>query len=353
MIRPVSPRDFWSLRRKPYSRLYLYNEVMLARGHNPALYAVRCWLDVRGGSGVTLVYRDGGLRGFVQAWRRPGRPEIDLLYLAALPYGRKNPPPTDPDVWYRLLEQLIAYAGSKGIQRIYAPLASGAPTFELLRQLGFQPYTQRQVWVLRNPTVEEGSAMVALRAQARRDAFAIQQLYEAVAPRVVQQAEMRSSSSWHLPIPRVSWDRVRRKGWVLGREAGEGLDITIQAWIGPSNTVLYPLIRPDGRQKAEAALRYSLSQLPENRPVYALVSGYQSELQAPLEGLGFEHIGDQVLMVKNTVVALRSPRLSPVVEGGPDPSVIRAALRIHQSAEPAVPDLGEHARYSRTSHRLT
>jgi hypothetical protein len=263
--------------------------------------SVRSLLGPMGDDLVTLVLRDGGVRGFIQARKRAHAPELDISYLAGyISRGNRIP---NGDVWFSLVENLIERAGHARIERVFAAVGQRFDDLtEVLKQLGFQPYAQQQIWMLPEPTVEVGSALVALRRQYRRDAWPIHQLYTRITPRHVQQAELRRADSWQLPRPRrrISW---RERGWVLGSD--QALQAHVHVLTGPRAHVLRPLIDPSERHTAAAMLRYAVNQLSEPRTVFAVIRGYQSEIGGALEELGFKLRGEQTLFVKHLVVPQR------------------------------------------------
>src|SRR3712207_22455 len=163
---------------------------MLAHNYRPFVVSVRSALGPLGNDLLTLVYCDGGVRALLQAHKRPAAPELDLSYLAS--FASSERPASDGDIWFRLVEHLIERAGHARIERIFAAVNQRSEDVsEVLRQLGFQPYTQQQIWTLPEPSVEPGSSLLALSKQRRRDAWPIQQLYERITPQHVRQAELR------------------------------------------------------------------------------------------------------------------------------------------------------------------
>jgi hypothetical protein len=293
--------DLWALRRRPQRRIFFYTETMLANSYRPFVVSLRSMLGPLGDDVVTLVLRNGGMRGFIQARKRAHAPEIDISYLAG--FTSRNSSIPDGDVWFSLVENLLERAGQARIERVFAAVGQRfEDVIEILKQLGFQPYTQQQIWMLPEPTIKEGSALVALRRQHRRDAWPIQQLYTRVTPRHVQQAELKQSSSWQLPLPRrrIGW---RERGWVLGND--QALHMHIHVLTGPRGHVLRPMFEPEVRQHAATMLRYALNHMNEPRTVFAVVRGYQSEIGSALEELGFKLRGEQTLFVKHLVVPQR------------------------------------------------
>ncbi|MBV9791886.1 MAG: hypothetical protein JOZ51_27110 [Chloroflexi bacterium] len=320
MIRPAMAADLWALRRRPQRRIFFYTETMLATSYRPFVVSLRSMLGPIGDDVVTLVLRKSGMRGFIQARKRSHAPEIDISYLAGFAAARGSGIP-DGDVWYSLVENLIERAGHARIERVFASVGHRfEDVIETLKQLGFQPYTTQQIWMLPEPAIQEGSALVALRRQHRRDAWPIHQLYTRVTPRHVQQAELRQSSAWQLPLPRrrLGW---RERGWVLGND--QALQMYIHVLTGPRAHVLRPLFEPELRQQAATMLRYALSHMSEPRTVFAVIRGYQSEIGGALEELGFKLRGEQTLFVKHLVVPQRQAVRVP------------ALLRTEPNLEPA------------------
>jgi hypothetical protein len=311
LIRPATAVDLWALRRRPQRRIFLYTEAMLAHSYRPFVVSVRSMLGPLGNDLVTLVLRNHSVYGFIQAHKRPYAPEIDLSYLAS--FNNRDRTISDGDIWFKLIESLIERAGLARIERIFAAVAQRREDMsEVLKQLGFQPYAQQQVWTLTEPAVEAGSSLVALRRQHRRDVWLIHQLYERVTPRYIQQAEFRRSESWRLPRPRrrIGW---RERGWVLGDD--QALLMYVHVLTGPRGHVLRLLCDPAVRQHVAAMLRYVLSQITEPRTVFAVIRGYQLELGNALSEVGFRLRGEQTLFVKHLVV----PRQLPQAETGLEP----------------------------------
>jgi len=328
MIRTVAPGDLWSLRRKPRNQLVLYTEGLLARPHRPVWFALRCMLAGNGRERATLVYKDRTGSAIVQAKGRGGRPEQDIIYLAS-GGNRQVRVPSDYELWFRLLERLCIGAGHSHVQRLYAAIpGQHSELREIYRQLGFQAYANASILHLSGPDWDQGTSLAAMRGQARRDHWAIHKLYGAVTPHLVQHAEVRNARHWALPMPRPYMAR-RQAAWVLGPD--DDLDAYLRLVSGPAGHVFSLLVKTDARDLAVDVLRFGLAQLSDTRPVYLLLREYQGELIAPAHDLGFQPIGEQALLVKSTVVALRRPLLVPAFEPGLEPQV--SAPRISSQRE--------------------
>jgi hypothetical protein len=315
MIRPVTPGDLWSLRRKPRSAVMLYNEAMLAHPHRPFWFAMQCATEGSSAARATFFAKENGLRAMVQAIGRDRRPELDIALLSAFDGG--SGAPTDPDIWFRLLEALCAHAGRRSVQRLYAALSQRHDELrEMFRQLGFSCYANQTVMRLEGPDWDQGTSVAAMQPQSRRDVWAIQKLYGLVTPRPVQQAEARASRDWMLPLTPY-WQRVRRRAWVLGRD--DDLIAYLALTSGPAAHILTMLVHPEAREQTTAVLRYALGQISDTLPVYALLRDYQSELLLPTGDLGFQPIGEQALLCKQTTVIVRRSILAPAMEPLPEP----------------------------------
>jgi hypothetical protein len=83
---------------------------------------------------------------------------------------------------------------------------------------------------------------------------------------------------------------------------------------GPASHVLTVLVHPEARDTITDLLRFGLAQLSDTLPVYLLLREYQSELLAPASDLGFQPIGEQALLFKQTTVQVRKPSLIPGIE---------------------------------------
>src|SRR4051812_29603280 len=156
----------------------------LVRAQNP-MPARRCYTLVRAGR--------GRVQGYVQArcrWQRSD--EWTVTTLCSLERGAE-------DIWLGLLEELLVEAGERGIVRVFAKLPVDDEHMSIFRELGFVSYAREAIWG--NLLLSGGGARPpdgVLRPQRSVDAWNLMQLYRAVTPRVVQQAEALTSKQWQL-----------------------------------------------------------------------------------------------------------------------------------------------------------
>ncbi len=313
MIRSVSPGDLWVLRRKLRSQVILYNEALLVAPYHPFFNGLRCLIEGNSHDLTTFVFRERGFHAYVQAQGRRGRPEQDIVFMAAHGTHRTSAP-SDYDIWYRILEQLTLHAGQRQVQRLYAAIWSHqSELHEIFRQVGFQGYMKRAVLQLAGPDWNQGTRLAAMRPQSRQDSWAIHRLYGAVAPHVVQRAEARTARNWNLPLTR-RWHKQRPQGWVLG--AGDELQAYLYLQSGPLAHAFSLLINPAVREAAPDVLRFGLAQLTDEKPVYLLLSEYQGELLPTAQQMGFQPVGDQIKLIKTTTVPVRQSLVLTPLEPG-------------------------------------
>ncbi len=316
MIGPATLRDFWTLRRKPRNLVLLYNEAMLAKPHRWFWYAARCLVEGGGKEGTTLLYRERGMRALAQSVGRHGRPEQDIVTLAA--YGGGHGHPTDRDVWFRLLEALCVRAGQYRVQRLYAALSQRHEELrEMFRQLGFVNYGNQIVLRLEGPDWDQGTTLAAMRPQMRHDDLAIHKLYGSITPRMVQEAEARNPLAWR--ISRTARRRPRVRGWVMGQE--DDLVAYLRITSGPATHIMTLLIRPEDREYTADIVRFGLGQVHDAQSVLLVLRDYQQELLLPASDLGFQPIGEQALLCKHTTVTARRTMLVPALEPSLEPRV--------------------------------
>lgn len=318
MIRSVTPGDLWVLRRKPRNQVVLCDEALLVQPHQPFWFALRCFMEGTGTDRAMMVFHDAGLRAVAQARGRYGRPEQDIIYLSIQGDGNHHLP-SDYDIWFRLLEQLCINAGHNRIQRLYTSIwGQHIEVREIFRQLGFQSYLKRFVLQLIGPDWDQGTTLAPMRYQSRHDAWAIHKLYGAVTPHMVQHAEVRTARSWSLPLAQ-RWQRRQRHAWVLG--ADDNLTAYLHHASGPAAHVFSLLLLPTARDLATDVLRFGLTHIHDDKPVYLMLAEYQTELLLPAENLGFQPVGEQTLLVKSMTIPLRKSVLLQAFEPGLEPRI--------------------------------
>jgi hypothetical protein len=297
MIGAVGPTDLWQLRRVPTRAQILATEQLLAARHRPTWFGVRSLIPFERGSRLTLSIRDRSGTAWLQSQQRRGRPEQDIVYLASA--RAPGSIPGDHERWFQLLQYLPAVL-SAAVERLYAALPrDSSELHEIFRQAGFRVYTQQLILQRRADAAEPTAAGDGLLPQTRRDLWFIQQLYGRVTPAPVQAAESRTARSWELGrwTGQRAWLRFEQEQ-AIGR-------LHIQS--GDAAHVLSVIAATERSGLAGELLRAGLLQIRDSRPVLLTVRVYQQELVSAAEQLGFELIGAQDLLVRQTAQTIRRP----------------------------------------------
>ncbi len=210
-----------------------------------------------------------------------------------------------------LLDHLAWESGSRGSLRMVAEIDETKDIFECFRLSGFNVYTRQQIWKIPNPSDGNISTNVDWRPLQSIDQHAVQNLYHAVVPPLIQSAEGLN----------------KRPIQGFGFQQNDEILAFIEVNEGPNGIFLSPVVHPNLRQPKEL-LSGMLQQIPKTsgRPVYLAVRDYQSWLNDAAEQLNGESSDRKVLMVKHLARQQRVPVTS----------AIRKVLEQH-SAEPTAP----------------
>lgn len=288
----------------------------LTRPRHPVAVAMMAPFPWRGIGIATYVLHEEGargpLQGFAQVLKRPDRPESDILALA--PALTSERPAVD-EIWTRLLTLMVQEGGHHGVQRIFANVPADGREADVLRQVGFVPYTQETIFRLDGPSAALGQAAPDIRPLQDADAWAMQRLYHAATPPVVQQAEgaAESESSGFLP---AWWESgLQAQGYAVS--GVNGLAAAVQMVSGPAGHWLRLWSLDGDRQTAGRLLDWCLAALGparKARPIYLALRDYQSELRTMLQDRNFHPYLRRTRLVKHLVVRVKEmePALMPV-----------------------------------------
>ncbi len=320
MIRPVRYRDLAAI-----NSIHRVSHAVSDDG--PSSAPPRAWPSTQGTllSSVlpartihTYVLEEGKqIYGFIQIRPRAARDKWDVIRLVA---AVDRP----AEVWTPLVEFACVAAGNRGASKLFANVQEAAEELEIFRQVGFYRFTTEKSFSL---PVSGGGLFPAMPATMRpaeqRDAFPILQLYNAVAPRNVQQAEGLSSRDWAPPTGRLA-PLLNRVGlaqdspdssWNLVAEE----DGKIYAWFRlrrqEGRSRLTFLIHPEHRQRFPELRDFFVATASAIQPGLLTVSvrDYQQELVQPFEEAGFRYDGCYLLLVKHIAVRVMERRLTPVL----------------------------------------
>ena len=217
----------------------------------------------------------------------------------------------EDDCLVALLEHLTCESGNRGAFRLLAEIDEDDPTFEHFRSAGFCVYTRQQIWRLAARAPENGNGAHQWQPLYSLNPLALQSLYHAVVPPLVQSAEGMDKRPWQ----------------GLGYLQDNELLAMVEVINGAHGIYLLPVVHPNLRQPTEL-LQTLLMQFPSawGRPLYLAVRDYQSWLNAAIENLEGQPGSRKVLLVKHLMRRQRVPVTS----------AIRKVLELH-NIEPTVP----------------
>lgn len=298
-VRPVGLRDVSAVASfRPMQRLHLPDAQVL--GYRLNIEDAKAGLPFLRGRRPAFVARSGDrVVGVAQFLAMPPDQRWVLLGLGASTGVYDSDP---------VLEALLGYAvrsaGLRGVKRLFARVPVDGVDALALRRLGWNPYARETVYQGRGLSRRRRPA-TPMRPQARVDTWGVHQLYCAVTPREVQEAEALTSHRWDLEnLPRRRG--VRCRAWV----ADENHDIVAYAAsVSRGSTHLIDLmVHPERRELAPDALDHALAHLPGSaRRVLIALRSYASELGPVLVDRGFVPALDQDLHLRYTTANVRSP----------------------------------------------
>ncbi|MHB0875390.1 MAG: hypothetical protein ACYC5O_05020 [Anaerolineae bacterium] len=257
---------------------------------------------------VVRTHGDSGRpAGYVQVRVHLHRPEASLTSIAPAPFTEDLAP-----IWERLLSAVSAWAGARGILRLYAAVPAGSAEEGELRRCGYLRYTADTVYRLPPPmTADRYPLHPRMRPQKDRDTWALQRLYAAVTPLRVQQAEGLTHNGWRMPTD--DWNgHAWTRSYVL--EDRDGLAAHVGLRQGRRSHRLRLVALPGARDDVPTILDHALAVAGRwpPRPIYCSVRHYQEGLPAALLERGFESLLSRSLTVRHSVLSVR-PALEEIV----------------------------------------
>lgn len=210
-----------------------------------------------------------------------------------------------------LLEHGVRGAGLRGVKRLYAKVPHDYPLRDAFRRQAWTPYANETIYASVKPLPARRAA-IRLRAQQPVDTWAINQLYNAAAPKPVQDAEAWTSHHWDLKSTKSVSTPGDTTGWLL--EEGHSL-LGYARITAFGHACLIELVYSPDRIDILSSLVDStleLARLRSGRRVYCAVRGYQAELASSLEDRGFLPGLEQDLLIKYTTATVRVPIMEAV-----------------------------------------
>lgn len=309
MIRSIRPTDLASL--LAFLRRGLHNHAKTGRnlGQKERLFSLgrflQEWLSLDEDRYTWIDISRGRIRGLISVRSRPSPIswQVDSLVLGA--------GPEDQDICLRLLEYISAVGGEVGVQKVFLRVERSSPLVEAARQAGLMPYKSELLYwreSLGSAAREANLTMGQVRVKRPGDEFALFQLYSAVVPGHVRQAEAMTFDEWkaiskkNLSLPTGQELVVEREGnlvgWLRVRRSGKVNSFDI-------------LTSPQERETLGALLGHCLGLLDQRRPTYCLLSDYREDLRLALEEEGFCLAGEYSSLVKQLAARVRQPQFVP------------------------------------------
>ncbi len=251
--------------------------------------------------------------GFLQAQRRPGRGEVDILCIAPALATRTG----HPAVWEKLLAHCIVEATRDGMTRLYADVPDQPLLVNTFSHVGFSVCARQTLWRLAPDEVAsavvargEDAQLACVRSVRRSDEWELLRLYGRVTPKAVQAADGTLTERGIRP-PILEWWQggdvqtyVCCDGNGAGHGAGEALNGCLR--VVSTRAGVWMQLWADARRAdagaAQALLAAALRTLQNKRrstPIYMPVRDYQGGLGPLLSDYGFAPIADHAHMVKH------------------------------------------------------
>ncbi len=326
MIRPFQFGDFLlvhSLRRQTTK---LNASLALSQPHSvlgAALTSIFPWNDANVSTYV-LQQRQHDLarNGFLQAQKRPGRPESDILLLAPALDATQG----HPAIWEKLLSHYSDEATKQQIARIYADVPDQPLLINTLMHVGFRVYARQTIWRLPAHRIERFThpSAATVRPYQKQDDWALQRLYAQVTPAPVQQAEGLQVDQDLAPPILDCWQPFQHSQYVV-EEAGEvagcirigygSQGIWLQIWQNSLAT---------NGEHLQHLVAFGLTEIRRQGmvrlPIYVGVRDYQGGVGSVLADYGFAPFSDRAKMTKQLVQWVKriAPTYVPALEGRPE-----------------------------------
>ena len=334
MIRPFQVGDIFLMQSLSRQATWLNSYQALLQPYSvigAALTAIVPWNDAKV---TTYVLNQRGhdlaRSGFLQAQKRAGRPEADILLLAPA----IDTPRGHPAIWEKLLSHYLSEVTEQQVSRLYVDAPDQPLLVNTFSHVGFRVYTRQTIWHLAANRLESFAAPASdlIRPQRSVDEWGLRKLYGRVTPPQVQQAEGQQVHDLIDPPILDSWQAIARQSYVLAHSdeilgcarVSYGVrGIWLQMWVD--------MQQPDG-QVVHQLLRHVLTEVRRQgrrQPVYIGVRDYHGALGTILGDYGFAPFTDRAKMVKQVVQWVKSKEvvLKPVLESVPE--AVPAPFTLH------------------------
>jgi hypothetical protein len=295
MIRSFSLRDLALLRRLSEQGVFFDAESALTKSFHPLRGAL---FGMIGGSETpTYIWKaeEGDAAGFAHLQVTDDL-NARLVFIGTTPHDKNaegdGRDTLDETAWLKLLDEVIAVIGKRGIHSLSAEVNESGPELAIMRRAGFAIYTRQDIWALGNPeTIPDADVTISLERRRSVDDWDIEWLYANTLPPLIQLVEPSPPQNGNL---------------FLLREDGE-LAAFVHVAEGPAGTWLQIFIHPNaavhGNEIVTAAV--SLCRRQPEQPIFCCVRRYQSWLQGALQSMGFALCESQAVMVRHITIPVK------------------------------------------------
>jgi hypothetical protein len=228
-------------------------------------------------------------------------------------------PRTAPEVWEvdnllceregaaccTLLDDLSTYGSKTGIRKIFLRTEQDSPCMGALRKIGFSPCSTGHLY---RRAIGRQSAPVfqaALRPRSGKDDFLLFQLYNAVVPASLRQAEGVTLQEWQA-------SREKDAGKEIVYENEEGLRGWLRYSVIKGKKVFEIMTAASPAGVDRVLIEYVVTNSPHCRAAYCLAQESQGGLQGVLKDTGFELVGGYCVLLKQLVVPVAESCLAPL-----------------------------------------
>jgi hypothetical protein len=212
-----------------------------------------------------------------------------------------------------LLDYMAVGASGSGVRRVFLATSPEADVVRIAKQAGFVNYASETLYATRLSAPPSAPALEPPRPRLHRDLHALFQLYNAAVPCRVRSAEALTLDEWSVLNSAGGWpSNLSRSRQELVWER----DGAIIAWLRTSragrNRRLELLVHPSYLEKTEQMVRYTLSRLRPQLPIYFPARHYQPELASALEAIGFQRAVDCLVFARELTVRVPGRAFIPV-----------------------------------------
>lgn len=245
---------------------------------------------------LTLVLRDPGARGFLQARARPTRESWDLIRLVYMA--------DDQQAWEHGLDLLVERACALIVQRgglRALTRVSSEDRMAMLLDRGFRAYASEQTLAgALLPLVEAARSPAAdVRVRQAHDTWDIFSLYNHVVPALVRHAEGHTLREWmqadrqparHAPREVIMGEPGNLLAWLRWMPAGKAQPQQLEV-----------LIRPECVDRLGELVRFAAQccGLDPFTPMLCRIREYDGRVSGTLEEAGFEPVARETLLVRH------------------------------------------------------